>query len=118
MLENFENEAYMDEGIRSLLPKVTSTAHKDDNHFSGTVTVTLKDGSVHSKTTPVPIGRGDNKIPLDLLKSKYESCSLRVLPKDKVEQLHATVWNIENLKSVREITDIMVLPASAAQAAE
>ena len=118
VLENFENNAYMDEGIRSLLPNVTSAAHNNDNHFSGTVTVTLKDGSVHSETTLTPSGRGDNLIPPELLKAKYEDCSSRVLSKDKVEQLHATIWDLENLKSVREMTDVMALPASEAQAAE
>jgi hypothetical protein len=108
----------MEKDIRSLLTKVTSTTHDDDNHYSGTVTVTLKDGSVHSETTPTPFGRGDNKMPLDLLKSKYESCASRALPKDQVEELHATLWDLENLKSVRKITDVMTLPTSATQAAE
>ena len=118
VLENFENEAYLDKDICALLKNVTSTTHDDDNHFSGTVTVTLKNGSVHSETTPTPFGRGDNKMPAELLKSKYVSCASRALPKDQVEELHVTLWDLENLKSVRKITDVMALPANAAQAAE
>lgn len=118
VLEHFENDAYMEPGIRKLLENVTATAHTDDNHYSGTVTVTLKDGSVHSDTTPLCQGRGDNLIPPERLKAKYDDCAARVLPKDQAEKVHAVIWDLENAQSVRALTDAMALPADAAQAAE
>ena len=118
VLENFENEAYMDKDMRALLPKVSATAHTDEQ-YTGIVTVTLKDGSKHTEQARTPFGRGpENPMSAEELKAKFEDCAARALPQDKVERLHATLWDIENLKSVCEITDIMALPAGAAQAAE
>ena len=118
VLGNFENEAYMDKDMRALLPKVSATSHTDDD-YTGTVTVTLKDGSQLTETAWVPFGRGPkNPMSADELKAKFVDCAQRVLPNEAVERLHDTLWDIENLKSVRDITDIMALPAGAAQAAE
>ncbi|MGY8990591.1 MAG: MmgE/PrpD family protein [Rhodospirillales bacterium] len=118
VLGNFENEAYMDKGMRALLPKVSATSHADDD-YTGTVTVTLKDGTQLTETAWVPFGRGPkNPMSADELKAKFVDCALRALPAEAVERLHAALWDLENLKSVRDITDIMALPAGAAQAAE
>lgn len=118
VLGNFENEAYMDKDIRSLLPSVTVASHTDDQ-YTGTVTVTLKDGSKHTEQARTPFGRGpENPMSAEELKAKFVDCALRVLPKETVERLHATLWDIENLKSIRDITDIMALPEGSAQAAE
>jgi 2-methylcitrate dehydratase PrpD len=118
VLSNFENEAYMDKDMRALLPKVSATSHTDDD-YTGTVTVTLKDGTQLTETAWVPFGRGPkNPMSADELKAKFVDCAQRALPAETVERLHDTLWDIENLKSVRDITDIMALPKSAAQAAE
>lgn len=118
VLENFENEAYMDPGMRSLLPKVTAASHADDP-YTGIVTVTLKDGSTHTEQARTPFGRGpENPMSADELKAKFIDCATRVLPSDAAERLHAALWDIENLKSVGEITTAMELPPGAAQAAE
>ena len=117
VLGHFENEAYMDKGMRALLPKVSATSHTDDD-YTGTVTVTLKDGTQLTETAWVPFGRGPkNSMSADELKAKFVDCAGRVLTAEAVERLHGALWDIENLKSVCEITDIMALPADAAQAA-
>ncbi|MEX2451281.1 MAG: MmgE/PrpD family protein [Rhodospirillales bacterium] len=119
ILEHFENEAYMDKDIRALLPKVAATAYTGDNSFLGTVTVTMKDGTVYEETAETALGRGpENPLTAEQLKQKFIDCAVRAIPKDRAERLHALIWDIDAVKSVREITDAMTASSGAAKAAE
>ena len=73
--------------------------------YSGTVTVTLKDGTQKSESVIAPRGRGP-EYPLsdEDLKLKFENCASRLLPMDRVELLYRQLKDLEKLDSIGKIT--------------
>ena len=119
VLEHFENEVYDDKTMRALMAKTEAKPIDDENQFIGTVRVKLKDGSVHEETAIVPSGRGpDNPMTPAQLKAKFVNCAKRSLTTDAIESLYYAFSNLENVKSVREITALLETKVSSAQAAE
>jgi 2-methylcitrate dehydratase PrpD len=109
-LEHFEDGAYLDAGIASLLRRIHVAAYGDDrfpadNHFGGEVSVRLKDGSVLAAKVDQPFGRtSDNPLPAGHLRSKFESCAARALDAPAIAAAYAAIQSIETLADTRELT--------------
>lgn len=112
VLEHFEGDAYLDPGVRKLLPRIhvapyTTAQFPAENHFGAEVAVRTTDGALLSGKVDQPFGRtSDNPLPAELLKEKFEHCSARALPRDAIARLYGAVQNFENLKDVREVTTL------------
>jgi 2-methylcitrate dehydratase PrpD len=112
-LNHFENNAFLDQKIVTLLTKVKAMPYDDsqfdpENHFGGEVVVTLKDGRKLTAKVDQPLGRtSENPLPADRLKTKFELCASLVLQPDAIDKAYALIQRLEDLTDVREISDCM-----------
>jgi 2-methylcitrate dehydratase PrpD len=115
-LSDFENDAYLDPHVGSLLNRVSVSAYDetgaggfaDDNHFGGFVRVTLRDGTVMQSQVQQPLGRTSaNPLPADRLREKFMLCAQTVLRKDAIAPIADAVENVEGLDSMRRITALI-----------
>jgi 2-methylcitrate dehydratase PrpD len=113
VIEHFEGDAYRDPDTRALMRRVKSRTHRpgqfpEDNHFGAEVAVTLNDGRRFSSRADIQRGRtSDNAIPADLLRAKFENCAARSLAPEAVTLLGRKLDRLEDVESVRELTQIM-----------
>ena len=76
-IEHFEGDAYAEPAVQALMGKIRTKPHfDDDKDYSGTVTVTLKDGTKKSESVVSPRGRGpENPLSDEDLRLKFENCA-------------------------------------------
>jgi len=109
-IDHFENNAFLEDRVISLLAKVKVAPYDDSqfdpsNHFGGEVHVTLKDGRRLTAKVEQPLGRtSDNPLPADRLKTKFELCASMVLDQSVVEKAYELIQGIEHLPDVRVIS--------------
>ncbi|MDO8504042.1 MAG: MmgE/PrpD family protein [bacterium] len=113
VFEHFEGDAYREERVCGLLPRVHAAPHKPgqfapDNNNGAVVEVMLTDGSVHSAKVERALGRtAQNPIPIDQLRAKFENCASRVLgPKAVSAALRATD-RFEEVASIKDFTALL-----------
>lgn len=108
-------ELVKDSKIKSLMKRVTCSIHpdwvegKDTSYTRPDMTeVRLYNGKAYSYEVLTAIG--DPKIPLtqQQLLAKFRECAKLVLGKKEIESCIELVWGIEELKNVRELTNILV----------
>ena len=109
IIEHFEGDAYAEPAVQALMGKIRTKPHfDDDKDYSGSVTVTLKDGTTLSEHVISPRGRGpENPLSEKDLKRKFENCASRLLSADKVESLYGALTTLEKLDSVRKVTSLI-----------
>lgn len=108
-IEHFEGKAYAEPAVQALMGKIRTRPHFDnDRDYSGSVTVTLKDGTQKSESVAAPRGRGP-EYPLsdEDLRVKFENCASRLLPMDTVKTLYGQLKNLEGLDSIRKVTSLI-----------
>jgi 2-methylcitrate dehydratase PrpD len=112
-IEHFEGDGYAEPAVRRLLPRIhaapyTTAQFPAENHFGAEVRVALRGGRVLSAKVDQPFGRtSDNPLPASLLKEKFDNCTKRALPTERVGPLYSAIQGFENLKDVREVTAII-----------
>jgi 2-methylcitrate dehydratase PrpD len=112
-IEHFEGDAFRDPGVRNLMRRVraapyTTEHFPEDNHFGAQVTVMTTDGQTLVARVDQPHGRTSaNPLSAEALKIKFDNCARRALPEAAVERLYAAIQDIEKLKDVRAVTDII-----------
>ncbi len=112
-LAHFEDQAYMEERIRGLLPRVRVAGYGDerfapDNHFGGEVRLTMRDGTVLSAKTDQPAGRtSNNPLTAERLREKFEYCAAPIIGSVKTAAAYAVIQKIEQLADVRELTALL-----------
>lgn len=117
VFEHFEGDAYREERVCGLLPRVHAAPHKPgqfapDNNNGAVVEVMLTDGSVLSEKVERALGRtAQNPIPLDRLQVKFENCASRVLGPKAVS---AALRAIDRFEEVERIKDFSALLEKAA----
>ena len=118
-LAQYANERSGDQRIRDLMKRVTVTipdrlrenrgtwGEKVSNWAECTITVRLKDGTVHVRECKHAKGWPDNPATWDDLCGKFTVCSEGILASGKVKDIIAAVKNLEKLGSVRELTQLL-----------
>ena len=110
---HFENNAYQDANIQSLLKRVNSSTYTTaqfpaDNHFGAEVRITLTDGKVVSKKLDQPYGRTSaNPLSAERLKAKFDGCIHDIVHDANRAPLYNAIQSFENLKDVRELTALI-----------
>jgi 2-methylcitrate dehydratase PrpD len=110
VLEQFEGDAHLDPAVHDLLPRIrvapyTTAQFPAENHFGAEIRVLTRDGLTLSAKVDQPLGRtSDHPLPDALLREKFENCSMRVLDRSAVEELHATVADFEALDDVGAVS--------------
>jgi 2-methylcitrate dehydratase PrpD len=109
MIEHFEGDAYAEPAVQTLMGKIRTKPHFDDEKdYSGSVTVKFKDGTQRSEYVIMPRGRGpEYPLPDEDLKRKFENCASRLLPMDTVGTLYGQLKNLERLDSIRKMTSLI-----------
>ena len=107
VMEDFENEAYLEPRVRELLPRVHAiplkgVAFDNEDPFNALVKVTLTDGRILESTVDFPLGRtAANPIALKDLQEKFTNCAGRVLPAKTAQAVAHAIDTMDTLKHVR-----------------
>jgi 2-methylcitrate dehydratase PrpD len=121
-LDQFEGDAHLDSGVRSIMDRIQADPHDDSNHFSADVTVTTTDGRTLGKHVDQALGRGTrDPLPGNLLKAKFETCAGRILPAGQVVQLYQAIMAFDEIEKFDEFAALLKAPdldASIGAAAE
>lgn len=119
-LEHFEKGNYADPEVLSLLKRVESVAHNDDDdRYSSYVTITTKDGRTLEEYFSRARGRGPAvALTTEELRTKFVNCASRGISSEKVEQLYAACQELESLNDLSDLTTLMETTKTNVQAAE
>ncbi len=75
-LGDFADDSFMTDDVAMLLPRVTSTGHRQEDAYRGEVSVTMKDGAVLTAQASTRFGRGpSNPMSDDELREKFVDCA-------------------------------------------
>lgn len=113
LAEHFENNAYQEPIIQSILKRVESRAYSTeqfpaDNHFAAEVRITLSDGQVVSKKLDQPYGRTSAvALPAERMKAKFDGCVHGIIHGANVDPLYDTIQVFETLADVRTMTALI-----------
>jgi 2-methylcitrate dehydratase PrpD len=113
VMDHFEGDAFRAPVAQALLSKVHASPYAgpfydDAERFDARLKVVLKDGRVLEASVDRPLGRAaDNAIPAEDLKAKFRDCATRVLARDAADAVCRSVWALETLGSVRELTAML-----------
>lgn len=77
-------------------------------HFSGHVKIKLKNGTVIEENQPHPRGGLEDPLPPSEIEEKFRNNAAMALPKEKVEAIVAAVRNLEDVKSIGTVADLLV----------
>ena len=123
VLDDFENDAFLDPRVRAVLPRVKAAAYvgrtfDSDDPYDVEIKVTLSDGTVRAITGSYPLGRtAANPIPSEQLRSKFEDCAQRVLTPQAAAGAARALESFEQFESVREFTRLIEPAARNPEAA-
>jgi 2-methylcitrate dehydratase PrpD len=122
--EFFENGAYLEPEIQSVLKRVESKTYTTeqfpaDNHFAAEVRITLTDGRVVGKKLDQPYGRTSaNPLSDERLKAKFDNCIRGIVHDANMAPLYNAIQHFEKLQDARELTALISKsPVRAAAAA-
>jgi 2-methylcitrate dehydratase len=110
--ESFNEEKIMDPEIRSYLNKIKVIADPDyEKTFPALkktgVEISTKDGHSYGLELDYPLG--DYREPMDdtTFYAKFDSMVLPQIGKNKRDQIIDTILNLENLKTINKLTDLL-----------
>ena len=76
-------------------------------HTSATVVVQTKDGKVYEETVGVARGLPDNPATDEDLENKFYDLVTTVVPRSKAEALTNTIWNLDKVSKIGELTALL-----------
>jgi 2-methylcitrate dehydratase PrpD len=109
VLEHFEGNSFRDLDVRRIMQRVrvqpyTETQFDADNHFGSEVKITMVNGQTYSAKVQNALGRtSSNPLPKERLRKKFKDCAGRVLSPEHVEKVYASIGDLEQLGSMREL---------------
>ncbi|HXG52342.1 MAG TPA: MmgE/PrpD family protein [candidate division Zixibacteria bacterium] len=109
-LEEFSEAAIRDPQILALAAKVRYELDPSidyPRHFSGHVRVVLDDGTVLEENQPHPRGGPEWPLPPEELQEKFRANARLALPESRAERIIAAVSSLEELSSIRELTELL-----------
>lgn len=108
--DQFKPEKYADPRALELIEKIILVGDPslDKERPAGISEITLKDGRLLRKRVDYPRGHARNPMSDQEVESKFRSMASRVMPRDQMERLIETVWKLDELNDVGEITALMV----------
>jgi len=114
-LAQFEPERFSDPALLDLVAKVK--IHRDaalsaryPNGIPNRVTVTLQDGRKAVREVEFPRGHAQNPMSDSEVEHKFRTLIVPRYGKDRAERILAVCWELEKLKSTRELIQLFDLP--------
>jgi 2-methylcitrate dehydratase PrpD len=112
-LAHFEGDAYRDDEVRALLPRIHAAPHPDmsmasTDHFGGEVRIETRDGRRLTAKVDRPLGRGPEKpLPRPRLEAKFLDCAGRALAPTAAKRALHTIDRFDELADVGELLLIL-----------
>jgi 2-methylcitrate dehydratase len=112
--DQFTPEKYTDPRTLALIDKVILLGDPalDKARPAGISEITLKDGRVFRTRVDHPRGHARNPMTDEEVESKFRSMASRVMPREQMERLVETIWALEELQDIGELTRLMVFPGA------
>lgn len=102
--KEFTDATARDPAVIALRDRVAARVDEDVSEEEAFVSITLKDGRTFEKHIEHAIGSVENPMTNDSLEAKFLDQAQGVLPNARLTELIETCWDIESLKSVRQLT--------------
>ena len=107
-VDEYSEQSIKDPEILALIPKVKwAVAAEDDKNYpdrySATVTIKTRDGKKYKSRIEYPKGDPENPVYQDELEEKFKNLAAKALSENKIEALISQIWDLENLKSIRNL---------------
>ena len=108
--ESFEPDKFSDPVVLDLIEKMTVIG--DDSlpswGYCGASEITTKDGRTFEKHIDKPRGVGDYILNDIDLEDKFMQIAYKYMYKKQIKRIFSTVWNLEKLDDMRELTSLMI----------
>ncbi|MGQ4891042.1 MAG: MmgE/PrpD family protein [Candidatus Njordarchaeia archaeon] len=114
-IENFEGEEIKNPKTRELMSKMKVTVDDEldklyPKAIPNKITVKLKDGKTLTKRVDYPTGHPGRKDDVEnLVKDKFVKLTKNVLSEEQIKDLFNTVFKLENMDNIGEISEILIL---------
>lgn len=111
-VEEFTEKSIKNRKILSLIPKVKwAIDPKDDEnypkYYSATVKIIMKNGKEYQSKVNYPKGDPENPVTKEELEQKFYELSYKIIGDKKVKEITKIVWDLENLRSLRNLTKLL-----------
>jgi 2-methylcitrate dehydratase len=113
-LKQFADENVLAPDAQDLMSRVKVVALEaevGEGHMLGDadqiVTVKLRDGKIYSNQVPFARGEPQNPMSSEEMIGKFRDCAGVVLSQADLERVLELVLNLENLKDIRELMDLV-----------
>jgi 2-methylcitrate dehydratase len=106
--ESFEPKKFTDPVVLDLIEKITVEADASLTQFGGISEITTKDGRFFQKRIDHAHGFGDDFLTDGELEDKFMEIAIKYMGEQQIQKIFAMVWNLENLKDIRKLTELMV----------
>ena len=104
-LGDFYDACWEEPVVKSLMDKVSVSAHQEDNHFCAYLDIETRGGVAHSKFIPTPLGRdASNPLPRARLRAKFDDCCTISIDAGQAASLWDSVWNLDALDNIRNLS--------------
>jgi len=112
-MDQFQEAKVLDPKIREFMKKVTLESDPEFNHkYPGTlashVEIRTKDGSRFKEESIFPKGHPENPMTDEEIKEKFRRLALVTLDRVQTEQIIEKVYDLENLKSAKDLVAVLV----------
>jgi 2-methylcitrate dehydratase PrpD len=112
-MEQFREDKVMDPQIREFMKRITvEPAPEFHQKYPGTlaahVEIQTKDGRKFKAESIYPKGHPENPMTHEEIKEKFRSLALLTFDRGQTEQIVQKVYNLENLKSVKDLVAALI----------
>jgi 2-methylcitrate dehydratase len=108
--ETYEPEKFTDPVILDLIEKITVEHDPSVSHFGGISQITTRDGHVFEKRIDNVHGFGSDPLTDKELEDKFNRMAAKYMDRRQIEKIFSSVWNIEKMENLSELTKLMVFP--------
>lgn len=110
--ESFEPQKFTDPLVLDLIEKMTVVGEESMPGwgYRGTSEITTKDGRRFEKYVDNPHGVGDDPLTDGDLEEKFRGMARKYMNDEQIRKLFDTIWNVESLHDMGELTKLMVFP--------
>ncbi len=108
--DSFKPEKFTDPVVLDLIEKMTVEADPNmpEYGFEGSSEIITKDGRRFFKHIITPHGTGDDPLTDRELEEKFTGMANKYMDKSHIKKIFDTVWNMEKLSNIGELTKLMV----------
>jgi 2-methylcitrate dehydratase len=108
--ESIQPENFTDPTILELIEKITVEADPSLSGYQAISEITTKNGSHYIKQINTPHGLGNDPLTDEELEGKFRDMAIKYMDEEQIKKIFDTVWNIEKLDDMNELTRLMVFP--------